>query len=207
MISPKPAFRILTIIALATLIGGCAVRSQPTNFYTLASTVQRQALTPENPAVRDLAIGIGPITLADYLDQSRIVTRIDDNAVIQAEFNQWSGSLKDNIVNVFADNVSRLTGTEKVFVYPWRSFVEIDYQVVLDIIRFDGTPEDQALVEARWTLLRNRDKAIIDIRRSSVREAIDAPGYGGLVAAQSRALATLSTEIVQSIIETAKIKY
>jgi len=203
MISPKPALGILTIIALATLIGGCAVRSQPANFYTLASTVQRQALAPENPALGDLAIGIGPITLADYLDQSKIVTRIDDNAVIQAEFNQWSGSLKDNIVNVFADNVSRLTSTEKVFVYPWRSFVEIDYQVVLDIIRFDGIPGNQALVEARWTIVKGKD-TIIDVKRSSIREAIDAPGYGGLVAAQSRALATLSTEIAQSIGEAAK---
>lgn len=97
-------------------------------------------------------------------------------------------------------------GTDKAFVYPWRSFVTIDYQVVLDIIRFDGIPEKQASLEARWTIVRTRDKAIIDIERSSIREAIDAPGYGGLVAAQSRALATLSTEIAQSIIETSKIK-
>ena len=117
----------------------------------------------------------------------------------QAEFNQWSGSLKNNIINVVADNISDLLGTDKLFVHPWRSFISIDYQIVLEITRFDGTPEEQATLEARWTVLKGKDKTIVDIRRSEIREPIDAPGYGGLVAAQSRALAGLSIEIGQAV--------
>ncbi len=194
---------ILANVMLAVLVSGCMTKSQPTTFFTLTSTVSDQGLREENRAAGDLTVGIGPLTLADYLAQSRIVTRIDDNMVGHAEFNQWSGSFKNNIINVVANDISYLLGTDKVFVHPWRSFIPIDYQIVMEITRFDGTPEEQVTLEARWTVLKGKDKSIIDIKRSAVQESIDAPGYAGLVAAQSRALARLSTEIAQTIIDAA----
>ena len=195
---------ILANVMLALLVSGCMKRSQPTNFFTLSSTVSDQGLTEEVTAAHDLIVGIGPLSLADYLAQSRIVTRIDDNMVGKGEFNQWSGSFKNNIINVVADNISYLLGTDKVFVHPWRSFIPIDYQIVLEITRFDGTPEEQATLEARWTVLKGKDKTIVDIRRSQIKEPIDAPGYGGLVAAQSRVLGRLSTKIGASIADATK---
>ena len=201
MLKKKSLILILVNVALAALVSGCMTKSQPTSFYTLTSTVEDQRLTEENSSARNVAIGIGPISLADYLTQSRIVTQIDDNMVGRAEFDQWSGSFKNNIVNVLADNISYLLGIEKVFVFPWRSFIPIDYQIIVEIIRFDGKPGDQATLEARWTVLRDKDKSIIDIKRSSIKETIDTPGYVGLVAAQSRALGKLSSEIAQSINE------
>ena len=56
---------------------------------TLDQIISRSASTGQNPV-----IGIGPVKLADYLDQSQIVTRKGDNQVIKAEFNRWAGPLK-----------------------------------------------------------------------------------------------------------------
>ena len=199
MLNTKSFVLILANVVLALLIGGCMGKSQPTRFYTLTSTVEAQKLVKESSASSNLAIGIGPIKVADYLTQSRIVTRMYDNKIDQAEFDQWSGSLKNNIINVLADNIGSLLNTEKIFVHPWRSFMSIDYQVIIEIIRFDGELGEQATLEARWTVLRDKDKSVIDIKRSSIMETTDTPGYGGLVAAQSRALGKLSREIAQSI--------
>lgn len=199
MLKKKSLILILVNVVLAALVSGCLKKSQPTSFYTLSSTVEDQRLTGEKSFAGNVAIGIGPISLADYLTQSRIVTRIDDNMVGRAEFDQWSGSFKNNIVNALADDISYLLGTDKVFVFPWRSFIPIDYQIIVEIIRFDGKPGDQAALEARWTVLKGKDKLIIDIKRSSIQETIDTPDYVGLVAAQSRALGKLSSEIAQSI--------
>jgi hypothetical protein len=198
MLKKKSLILILVNVVLAALVSGCMTKSQPTSFYTLTSTLEDQRIKAENSFAGNVAIGIGPITLADYLTQSRIVTRID-NMVGRAEFDQWSGSFKNNIVNVLADNISYLLGTDKVFVYPWRSFIPIDYQIIVEVIRFDGKPGDHAALEARWTVLKGKDKSIIDIKRSSIEETIDTPDYVGLVAAQSRALGKLSGEIAQSI--------
>ncbi len=197
MLTKKSFVLILANVVLALLIGGCIGKSQPTRFYTLTSTVEAQKLVKESSASSNLAIGIGPVKLADYLAKSRIVTRIAENKIDQAEFDQWSGSLKNNIINVLADNIGSLLNTEKIFVHPWRSFISIDYQIIAEIIRFDGEPGNQATLEARWMVLK--DKSIIDNKRSSIQETTDTDGYAGLVAAQSRALGKLSLEIAQSI--------
>lgn len=199
MLNKKSFVLILVNVVIAALIGGCMTKSQPTRFYTLTSALEDQELVNESNASGDLAIGVGPIKVADYLTQSRIVTRMYDNKIDQAEFDQWSGSLKNNIINVLADNIGSLLKTDKIFVHPWRSFMSIDYQVVIEILRFDGELGEQATLEARWTVLRDKDKSVIDIKRSSIMETTDSPGYGGLVAAQSRALGMLSREIAQSI--------
>lgn len=201
MLKKKSFVLILANVVIAALIGGCMNKSQPTRFYTLTSALENQKLLNESNASSNLAIGVGPIKVADYLTQSRIVTRMYDNKIDQAEFDQWSGSLKNNIINVLADNIGSLLNTDKIFVHPWRSFMSIDYQVVIEILRFDGELGEQAALEARWTVLRDKDKLVIDIKRSSIMETTDTPGYLGLVAAQSRALEKLSREIAQSVLK------
>jgi uncharacterized lipoprotein YmbA len=190
---------ILMYLVSAVLIAGCTGKSQPTRFYTLTSTVEGPTLLKNRTPSNSLAIGIGPVKLADYLTQSKIITRVNDNKIDQAEFDQWSGSLKNNITNVLADNIGYLLDTESIFVHPWRSFLPIDYQVTMEIIRFDGGPGQQAFLEARWVVMRKKDKSIIEIKKSSIVETINTPGYAGLAAAQSRALEKLCREIALSI--------
>ena len=190
---------IVANVLLALLMSGCMSKSQPTRFYMLTPTIESKQLLKENSPSRNLAIGVGPIKMADYLAKSRIVTRIDDNMIGQAEFDQWSGSLKDNIINVLADNIGSLLNTEKIFVHPWRSFVPMDCQVIIEITRFDGELGKQVNLEARWNVLKSKEKAIVDNKWSSIQVTIDTPGYAGLVAAESRALGKLSREIAESI--------
>jgi len=69
---------------------------------------EEQAMSKsENPA-QNAAVGIGPIKLADYLDQSKLVTRTGDNRMIVAEYDQWAGSLKSNLTHVLAENIGFL---------------------------------------------------------------------------------------------------
>ncbi|BHH86099.1 PqiC family protein [Desulforhopalus sp. 52FAK] len=190
---------IVMNVLLALLISGCMMKSQPTRFYMLSPTVEGPNFLEEGSASNNLSIGIGPIKMADYLSKSRIVTRIDDNMTGQAEFDQWSGSLKNNIINVLADNIGSLLNTEKIFVHPWRSFVPIDYQVIVEITRFDGELGKQVNLEARWNVLKSNEKSFIDNKWSRIQVTTDAPGYTGLVAAESRALGKLSREVAESI--------
>ena len=88
----------------------------------------------ETPA-RDAIIGIGPIKLADYLDQSKLVTRTGDNRLVKAEFDLWAGSFKDNLTNVLAENIGFLLPTERIYIYPWRLSAPVDYQIMLDVVR------------------------------------------------------------------------
>jgi hypothetical protein len=186
------------ILAIAALFfAGC--RSQSPRFYTLNPIQEDQMISRSKSPTQSAIIGIGPVKLADYLDQSLIVTRTSDNQVVKAEFDRWVGSLKDNFVNVLADDLGYLLATERIYLYPWRVSVPIDYQVVLDIVRCDGRLGDAAWLEVRWSVLQGPEKKLLKTNRSSIREPVGGADYAALVAAQSRALAKFSQEIAEAI--------
>jgi uncharacterized lipoprotein YmbA len=152
----------------------------------------------KSPA-QNAVIGIGPVKLADYLDQSMLVTRTSDNQAVKAEFDRWVGSFKDNFINVLADNIGFLLSTERIYLYPWRVSVPIDYQVVLDIVRCDGRLGDAVWLEVRWSILGGPEKKLLKTHRSSILEPVSGADYAALVTAQSRAIAKLSQEIAEAI--------
>jgi hypothetical protein len=186
---------ILTIAAIFS--GGC--RSQSPRFYHLNSIQEDQVISKRKSPAQNAVVGIGPVKLADYLDQSLLVTRTSDNQAVKAEFDRWVGSLKDNFVNVLADNIGLLLPTERIYLYPWRVSVPIDYQVAVDIVRCDGRLGDAAWLEARWSLFGGPEKKLLKTNRSSIREPVSGADYAALVAAQSRAVGQLSQEIVEAI--------
>ncbi|MGP8106293.1 MAG: membrane integrity-associated transporter subunit PqiC [Desulfobaccales bacterium] len=198
-----PFFRGLTVILsiAAIFLGGC--RSQTPRFYTLSPIQEDQVISRKSPA-QNAVIGIGPVKLADYLDQSMLVTRTSDNQAVKAQFDRWVGSFKDNFTNVLADNIGVLLPTEQIYLYPWRTTVPIDYQVVVDVIRCDGRLGDAAWLEARWSIFKGPEKKLIKTYRSNIREPVSGADYAALIAAQSRALAQLSQEIAEAIQGTKK---
>ena len=188
---------LLVILAIAAIfLGGC--RSQSSRFYTLSSISEDQVISRKSPA-QNAVIGIGPVKLADYLDQSMLVTRTSDNQAVKAQFDRWVGSFKDNFTNVLADDISVLLSTAQIYLYPWRTSVPIDYQVVVDVIRCDGRLGDAAWLEARWSIFKGPEKKLVKTYRSNIREPVSGADYAALVAAQSRTLAQLSQEIAEAI--------
>ncbi|MEJ2475256.1 MAG: PqiC family protein, partial [Desulfobacterales bacterium] len=173
-------------------LNGCLGRSQSPRFYTLSPLTEDKAMAKSDTQARDTRIGIGPIKVADYLDQSKLVTRTGDNRLLKAEFDLWAGALKDNLTNVLAENIGLLLPTERIFIYPWRLSEPVDYQVILDVVRFDGDLEKEAWLVARWSIVGGKDKELLEVDRSSIREPVTGSGYEALVTAQSRALARLS---------------
>ena len=190
---------LLTLAFLFFTLSGCLGKSQSPQFYALTPMSEDKAMSNSDSQARNAAIGIGPAKLADYLDQSKLVTRTGDNQLVKAEFDLWAGSFKDNLTNVLAENIGFLVPTERIYIYPWRRSVPVDYQIVLDVIRCDGELGEGALLVVRWSLLGGQDSKLLTVSRSSIREPVTGPEYAALVAAQSRALATLCQGIVAAI--------
>ena len=196
-----PFFRWLTVILVIGLffLNGCLGKSQAPRFYALSPITEDKVMAKSDTPARDASIGIGPIKLADYLDQSKIVTQTGDNRLVKAEFDLWAGALKDNLTNVLAENIGLLLPTEQIYIYPWRLSEPMDYQIILDVVRFDGDLGKDAWLVARWSIVGGKDKELLAVSRSSIREPVTGSGYDALVTAQSRALAKLSHEIVEAI--------
>ena len=194
---------LAVLLAIAAIfLSGC--RSQSPRFYALTPIQEDQATPKRKSPARNAVIGIGPVKVADYLDQSMLVTRTSDNQAVKAEFDRWVGSFKDNFINVLADNLGFLLSTERIYLYPWRLSVPIDYQVVLDIVRCDGRLVDAVWLEVRWSIIGGPERKLLKVNRSSIREPVNGADYDAMVAAQSQALAKLSQEIAAAIQQTGK---
>ena len=120
------------------MLAGCS-GSAPTRFYVL-SILPQSAQQAAN-AGRNLAVGVGPVELPEYLDIPQIVTRTGQNELNLADFDKWGEPLKDNANQVLAENLAVLLPSKQVHTYPWKRSSALDYQVVVKITRFDHTLE------------------------------------------------------------------
>ena len=177
---------------------GCA-STESARYYKLAPIPGSDSASLSESASQGVGIGVGPVKIPDYLDRQTIVTRSDQNKIKIAEFDRWAGSLNDDVPRVLSENLSNLLGTDRVFLYPWRGTVPIDYQIEVEIIQFDGELGKDVLLVARWAIFGGNDRKVLFIKKSSFTESTAAQGYGPMVAAQSRVLGRLSRDIAEAV--------
>lgn len=184
------SFSNLSIIGLAVLlISSCAA---PKSYYIL---------TPEGPAPSGggRGVGVGPVSIAAYLDRSNLVFHESGNRLAVAESHRWAGDLEDNIASVVATNLGRRLKTGNVRTYPWADDGDLRYQISLDIRQLHGTSDGSAMIEAAWRVYSLPDRRMITSKSWTGTEEMHADGYDALAAAESRLLAQLATQIARSL--------
>ncbi len=191
-------FTVIIIGLNLLLIGGCG-SSAPTRFYLLNSLSGPETGQLVSNSKDSMAIGIGPVTLSEYLNRPQIVTRSSQNELRLAEFDQWAEPLKENVSRVLAENLSAFLSTDSIAVLPWKKSEPIDYQVAVDLIRFEGKIGGNVLLNARWAILGENGKKVLLKKKSSFRKPVDKKEYEALVSAMNKALEDLSREIAETI--------
>ncbi|MGB6223147.1 PqiC family protein [Haloferula sp.] len=177
------------LAALALQLNSCA----PSKSYYL--------LTPEGPAPSGggQGIGVGPVSIAAYLDRPNLVFREGSNRFAIAESHRWAGDLEDNVSSVLAANLGRRLSTGNVRTYPWADDSGLRYQISVDIRQLHGTADGDAFIEAAWRVYSLPDRRMVSSKSWSGTEALQADGYDELAAAESRLLARLAAEIASSL--------
>ena len=181
------------------VLSACTGISKPSNFYVLSALPESEAAVKGVGNKSALAIGIGPITLPIYLDRSQIVTRISRNELKMDEFHRWAEPLKENFFRVLAENLSVLLNTVDVSIYPRRMLTPVDYQVPIDVTRFDVTTDGKALLIAYWAVLGKNGRKILLKKKSILRADTASMDYKDIVAAQNQVLSGLSRAIAAEI--------
>ena len=190
---------VMRLGLLALLLAGAAActPTRPTEFYTLA-TVTGPAARPGGS--EGLTIGLGPISLPQYLDRPEIVTREGTNQMRLAEFHRWAEPLEPLITRIMAEDLYALLDARDVSPLPQRGDLPLDRAVEVDIGRFDADAAGEVVLDARWRLYRGDSTELLASGRSLVREpAAPVPDYAAIVAAMSRAVGQVSEEIAQAI--------
>ena len=182
------------LLAMLMLAAGC-VKGPPPDFYVLHATTNASVAGVEH----GVAVGVGPIELPAHLDRSQIVTRTSDYQLDLSESHQWAEPLKNSVSRVIAVNLSNMLESNRVYVIPRRQKISLDFQVSIDIARFDGRLGDAAALGARWTLYGKDTREPLLSKTTIVYEKTRDGSYDALVAASSKTLEVLSKEIAEAI--------
>lgn len=193
----KPTNRAVLAAAVLLMLaaGGCG-NSPPSDFYVLTPMPQPE---PAASADESLIVGVGPVSIPDYLNRAQIVTRAGTNRLDVNEFNRWGGSLVANLASVVAQNLSALLGTDDVHVIPENEPVTPRYRVVVSVTRMDGALGEDVVLDARWIIVGSDNRDQLTSGRTLARQASNGGGYEAYVQAQSRTLERLSRDIAAAI--------
>jgi uncharacterized lipoprotein YmbA len=175
---------------------GCS-GSPPTRFYLLTplATTERPKDVAPGPGP---AVGLRPVRLPEQFDRPQIVTRVGPNRLQLAEFDQWAAPLGDTFARVLAEDLAILIPSDRVAVFPWSRESAIEYEVTVEVVRFDASLGGDCSVVADWAVFRPAGKEPPKTGRFSASGPAGGT-YSELVAAQSRLIDGLAGEIATAL--------
>jgi uncharacterized protein len=179
---------------LAVFIAGCT--SPRASFYRLSADptlTATTALATKQPVI------VGPVTVPDLVDRPQIVTRDTSNQVSLNEYARWGEPLKSSIADAIAGDLALLLGSDRVAPASRAIADPQAWRVRVDIQQFESVPGEAIAIDAHWTVRRFGDDSALASGRSLVREPVSGPDYDALVAAHSRALASVSRDIATAL--------
>jgi uncharacterized lipoprotein YmbA len=191
-------FVLLVALAVSTLVmNGCST-GPPTRLYVLTSLSRAESVPPATGR-REISIGIGPVELPQYVNRPQIVTGQQSSELQSAAFAQWAESLQDGFTRVLAENLSLLLATDRVAIFPWKTFTP-EYQVVVEVTHFLGQTGAEVSLVALWSILNKDGREALVSKKSSFRESTGSSEYEALAAAMSRTVAALSRDIATALL-------
>ena len=193
------ALTLVTLSVYTVVLNGCGSgRQKPTRLYVLTALPRAENMQ-QTRAADGVAIGVGPVTLPQYVNRPQIVTGDSGPELQSASFAQWAEPLEDNFARVLAENLSILLATDRVAIFPWKGPISINYQVVIEVTRFLGKTGEDASLVALWSIVGKNGKEVLVSRKSSFNEPTGAQDYEALAAALSRTVASLSRDVAAAI--------
>jgi hypothetical protein len=116
-----------------------------------------------------------------------------------SEQNQWAEPLKAGFTRVLLVTLGLELDSNRIYELPTRKRRSLDYQVAVDVFRFDGEIGGEVILGARWSLLTSDGNDILLSKVSQIREPVRTADYHAFVSAQSRAVEQLGREISATV--------
>jgi uncharacterized protein len=192
-------FPWIKLSLLGMMLVSCAGNNAPSTFYMLRSMESPQESLSAEAGEKNVSVLVGPISLPGYLDRNQMVTVAGKNEMALDEFNRWAESLRDGFYRVLLEDLSLLLKTPEVYGYDRSGENTADYQVSIDVTRFDAASDGDAVLTAFWSLRRKEGDTPGVMRKSVFRAPVSGTGFPGVVDAQNQTLTAFSREIVEAI--------
>ena len=193
----------ITLGFIGLLIAGCGTFSpkpDPSKFFTLSSLPRVEEPAANNSSASEsIFLGIGPVKFPGYLDRQEIVTRSGENRFDVSENDRWAEPLDENFSRMLSQNLAILLPTDRIIQYPWPSSQKPNYQVAIDVLRFEVNSTRDAHLWARWEVIDGSSKTPVAVKESRLRRQANDRSPDAAVAALSEAGGDLSRAIADAV--------
>ncbi len=181
-------------LAVVAVTGCFGPQADPTRFFVLAPVAPPSGAPV---AAAPPILGLGPVTLPDFLDQTGVVTRLSEHEIQISQGVRWAERLGTMVTRVLAINLSVRTDGRETVLWPWPTDRHPSIIASVDFTRFALTADGTASLRAQWRVTR-------DGQVRTGLAAIDEPAadttMDGRVAALNRTLARLSEQMAEAIL-------
>lgn len=177
---------------------GCSSSPRVT-YYALESTSAPESKRVPSSSAKKMmpAVSVETPTVPVLVDRLQLVERTHTNQIEIREFHRWAEPLKNSIPRLLADNLSRLLESDRISSYPQNMGSDADFRVFVDFQRFES--EGSAVsIDALWRIRRTADGEQKS-GRVRIREVTGGGGYESVIAAYTRALSAVSSDIAQAL--------
>lgn len=184
----------LALLLLAAALTGCGIGARsPDPAY--------HVLTPRAEAASHAlkgTIGVGPVRVAPFLLNQRIVVHGGGSQLQQRDSDRWAEPLDNGIQRVVLQNLSTLTGA-KMRNFPWRQRGTPHYAVRLDVLDLDRLPNGDAELEVIWMVEDMRAGRLARSLRERFTVPTQGRGADALTEAYSQLLLQLSGRVARAL--------
>lgn len=184
---------------LAALCGSLvACTHTPVSHYYVLSAAADPASQSQRSAPR---IGLGPVTLPEYLDRPQIVTRAAGNRLELSNVHRWAEPLQASFVRALLANLERELPKADIVVHPWRRSLTIAQQIQIEITRFDRDADGAFHLSARWRVSKPGEQDMTATQRSDIEIPLTAKAddYDALLTAANSAVAALAARLAAQL--------
>ena len=182
---------LLSICAPLLLLGACS--STPQSNYYLLSAKATEALAPCH-----CSIGVGPVTVAEYLNRPQITVTGKPGQLQIEQFQRWAEPVRYSVERVLVENLAIVTDSTQLVVHPWRQGQNPRYRVRIHILTMNRET-NSAVIKVQWQLSDSQSGKTISTHLESYKASVNGDGYRNLVEGFSDALLQLSVQISTEI--------
>ncbi|MCK5852256.1 membrane integrity-associated transporter subunit PqiC [bacterium] len=190
----KKILLINLFAAILIFLGGCGT-SRPSRFYTLNS----MPIPPEKAELSDkqnrITVGIDLNDIPAYLNKPQMTVRVSANELKLDEFNRWAETVKDSFPKIIADNFISILPTDKFIVFSRKGIISVDYQIIINVTRFDGAPGKSVSLITQWGIYDSKEDKLLSAHTSDINVKVNGDDFDSLVTAQSKAMELLSRQM------------
>lgn len=174
-------------LCFCLLLAACVGTSSPVLFYTFRTDTTAQV---EAVSRRKISVLVSEVNLPATLDRPQIVTGAADAVQLEiSETHRWSESLSTLMQRTIAADIQAYLPNANI--RPANFSRELyPYKIVIDVNRFEGNLNKNAVLQADWRILGD-ERQLLKQGNVSLSEPVGAT-YDDLVVSMGKMLSELS---------------